>query len=97
MVRVSDIYYNQRGRQENGCGQAKDHNKVRVQEVQSGRQARGQVRQTRVKTERTSKIREKEKAAARNNTLVDLTDKTNWQRTNREHRYRYPGTTEENR
>ena len=45
MVRVSDIYYNPRGRQENGCGQAKDHHKVRVQKVLSGRQARGEGRQ----------------------------------------------------
>ena len=45
MVRVSDIYYNPRGRQENGQGQAKIINKVRVQEVQNGRQARGQGRQ----------------------------------------------------
>ena len=32
----------QKGRQENGCGQAKGQNQFRVEEVQSGRQACGQ-------------------------------------------------------
>ena len=42
-----DIYFKQskRGMQENGHGQAKGQNQFRVQEVQSGRQARGQGRQ----------------------------------------------------
>jgi hypothetical protein len=29
--------------------------------------------------------------------LVDLTNKTNWQQTSREHRNKYPGTNEKNR
>ena len=59
----------QRGRQENGRGQAKRSNQIRVQEVQSGRRACGQGRQNgqaggykvqkqaRVKTRRTIKRR----------------------------------------
>ena len=32
-----------------------------------------------------------EKQKLRHKTLVDLTNKTNWQQTNREHRYKYKG------
>jgi hypothetical protein len=37
------IKQSKRGRQENSCGQARGQNQFRVHEVQSGRQARGQV------------------------------------------------------
>lgn len=36
-------------------------------------------------------MRDWEKQELRTKTLVDLTNKTNWQRTNREHRYKYTG------
>ena len=43
MVRVQEG--SKKGRQENGCGQAKGQNQFRVPEVQNGRQAQGQGRQ----------------------------------------------------
>ena len=92
MVGVLTCLLIQRGRQENGRGQAKGQNQIRVQEVQSGRQARGQGRQNgqaggyrvqkqeRVKTGRTRK-RINAKSRRTGKPLVDLeTYKTNWHR-----------------
>jgi hypothetical protein len=47
--------------------------------------------ESRVKTGRTSKNREKEKADARSNTLVDLTKQDELAQTDRKHRYKFPG------
>ena len=73
MVQVSDMYYIPRSRQENGRGQAKIINKVKVRvadrhEVRASvmvRQAGSESRQARVKTRRTSKNRDKTKQAHR--------------------------------
>lgn len=46
--------------------------------------------QARVKTRSTRKER-LGKAGADTKMLVDLTKKTNWQQTDRKHRYKYPG------
>jgi hypothetical protein len=37
------------------------------------------------------------KQELRQKILVDLTNKTNWQQTNREHRYKYPGDNGEDK
>jgi hypothetical protein len=51
-----------------------------VAKAQDGRHAQGQG-QAEIKTRR----------ARKRETLFGLTNKTNWQQTNRDHRYKYPG------
>ena len=87
-------------RQENGRGQAKGHNQIRVQEVQSGRQAGGQVEwsgrrvqspeQARVKTGWTRK-RRKGKAGKWEKPLVGLDIQDELAQRDRKHRYKYTG------
>ena len=52
--------------------------------------------QARVKSRRARKRKTGEKQELRHKTLFDLTNKTNWQQTNREHRYKYSGENGEN-
>jgi hypothetical protein len=58
--------------------------------VQDGRQAQGQDKQG-SKTSRARKIESGKRHDLTGQTLVSLTNKTNWQQTNREHRYKYTG------
>ena len=65
--------------------------RLRVRDRQwSGERVQGQDRQ-RSKTMRTRKRETRETLELIQKTLVDLTNKTNWQQTNREHRYKYTG------
>ena len=58
--------------------------------VQNGRQSQGQGRQKGQNREGLGN-RSKKQTGAGEQTVVGFTNKTNWQQTNREHRYKYTG------
>ena len=72
--------------------------RLRVQDGQSGQVVRYKVRRGKgKKTGGCEKETPGKSQALTGRTLVSLTNKTNWQQTNRRHRYKYTGDNGEDR
>jgi hypothetical protein len=86
--------------QENGHGQTKSGQSPEGTEWQAGSrsgQAEWSGRRVQSPDRQGSQLGGLAKQIEGKSMLVDLTNKTNWQQTSREHRNKYPGTNEKNR